>query len=158
MRIWYVRLFTFVCINHARTYHYDYNFCTTINSMYLVGHKTGTHYEDQVKNTPLAPQHSASKHPVPGLWQTEPTWTSSVSPPNWNWMLLIVLYNTSKYIIIDAGEYRCYGTAFRRPVIASEIGNWSVFFFVRMAFSIRDNHEMRRARAPHRQVPSQLWE
>ena len=39
---------------------------------------------------------------------------------------------------------QCYGTAL------SKIGNWSVFVFVRLAFCIRDNHEMRRARAPHR--------
>ena len=45
-----------------------------------------------------------------------------------------------------------------RPVITSEVGNWSVFVFVRMAFCIRDNHEMRRARAPHCQMPSGLWQ
>ena len=46
---------------------------------------------------------------------------------------------------------------FGRPVTTSEIGNWCVFVSVRMAFCIRDNHEMRRARAPHRQMSSRLW-
>ena len=44
-----------------------------------------------------------------------------------------------------------------RPVITSEISNWSVFVLVRMAFYIRDNHEMRRAKAPHLQMSSWLW-
>ena len=35
-----------------------------------------------------------------------------------------------------------------RPAITSGIGNWSVFVFTRMAFCIRDNREMRRARTP----------
>ena len=34
-----------------------------------------------------------------------------------------------------------------RPVITPKIGSWSVFRIVWMAFSIRDNHEMGRARA-----------
>ena len=44
------------------------------------------------------------------------------------------------------------------PVITSEIGNWSVCVFVGTAFCIRDNHEMRRTRVPHLQMPSRLWE
>ena len=32
------------------------------------------------------------------------------------------------------------------------------FLIIRRALRVRDCHEMRRARAPHRQMPSRLWE
>ena len=61
----------------------------------------------------------------------------------------------SAYVTYQGGLVLWYGLG--RPVITSEIGNWSVFVLLgwRFVFGIiikRDGRE------PHRRVPPRLWE
>ena len=60
----------------------------------------------------------------------------------------------SSYAAHQGGLVLWYGLG--RPVITSE-RLLVRFRIVWMAFCIRDNHEMRRARAPHPQMSSRLW-